>query len=400
MSFMARFICRVGTASGEVLQKEISANSEAEAISKLKSSGYHIFEVRKKFSIFRGIKKIPEKHFLVFNQEFLALIKAGIPIFNGLSLLIKRVEHRKLKSILEDILESIKEGKSLAEAFKDFSDYFPPIYPGILFAGEKSGDLAGVLTNYLNYQKIMFSTKKKVKSAFVYPAFLVLVAALAIGIIVYVVLPRFSDFYQGFGAQLPLITRIVVGTSKWIVKNVVFEIMAVILGVAFLKYFLSTEKGKIFYESMLLRLPIVKDIWRKYVTSQFSRTLAILLEGGTPAVQALETLSYSNPSDILARKLEKSIAMVRDGKSLSDSLKETGFFDPITLDMIKIGEETGSITTMLKNSAEFEEEELSTALANITSLVAPVVLLLMGAIIAFILISMYLPLFEVSDIIS
>lgn len=397
---MARFVCRVGTASGEVIQKEISANSESEAISKLKASGYHIFEVKKKFSFFSGIKKIPEKQFLVFNQEFLALIKAGIPIFNGLSILIKRVENKKLKAILEEILESIKEGKSLAEAFKDFADYFPPIYPGILFAGEKSGDLAGVLSNYLNYQKIMFSTKKKVKSAFVYPAFLVLVAALAIGIIVYVVLPRFSDFYQGFGAQLPLITRIVVGTSKWIAKNVVFEIIAVLFSIGFFKYFFSTEKGKFLYEKMLLKLPIIKSIWRKYVTSQFSRTLAILLEGGTPAVQALETLSYSNPSGILSKKLEKSIKMVRDGKPLSEALKETGFFDPITLDMVKIGEETGSLTTMLKNSAEFEEEELSTALANITSLVAPFVLLLMGAIIAFILISMYLPLFEVSDIIS
>ncbi len=397
---MARYICRVGTASGEVLEKEVSANSENEAISKLKASGYHIFEVRKKFSLFGGAKKIPEKHFLVFNQEFLALVKAGIPIFNGLSLLIKRVENKKLKSILGEILESIKEGKSLAEAFKDFSDYFPPIYPGILFAGEKSGDLAGVLENYLNYQKMMFSTKKKVKSAFVYPAFLVLVAAFAIGIIVYVVLPRFSDFYQGFGAQLPLITRVVVSTSKWIANNVIFEIIALFLTIGFFQYFLSTGRGKIFYEKMLLRLPVIKHIWRKYVSSQFSRTLAILLSGGTPAVQALETLAYSNPSVILAKKLEKSIEMVRDGKSLSEALKITDFFDPITLDMIKIGEETGSLNTMLNSSAEFEEEELSTALANITSLVAPVVLLLMGVIIAFILISMYLPLFEVSDIIS
>ncbi len=397
---MARYICRVGTASGEVLQKEISANSENEAVSKLKSSGYHIFEVKRKFSIFGGSKKIPEKDFLIFNQEFLALIKAGIPIFNGLTLLIKRVENKTLKSILNEILESIKEGKSLAEAFKDFSDFFPPIYPGILFAGEKSGDLAQVLSNYLNYQKIMFSTKKKVKSAFVYPAFLVLVAALAIGIIVYVVLPRFSDFYQGFGAQLPLVTRIVVAVSKWIAKNVILEVVVIILIAAFLKYFLSTPRGKIFYEKSLLRLPIIKNIWKKYVTSQFSRTLSILLEGGTPAVQALETLAYSNPSVILSGKLEKSIKMVRDGKSISEALKETEFFDQITLDMMKIGEETGSLTLMLKNSAEFEEEELTGSLANITSLVAPFVLLLMGAIIAFILISMYLPLFEVSDIIS
>ncbi|BBB32466.1 type IV pilus assembly protein PilC [Thermotomaculum hydrothermale] len=397
---MARFICRVGTASGEVINREITANSESEAVSKLKSSGYHVFEVKKKFSLFKGAKKIPEKHFLIFNQEFLALIKAGIPIFNGLSILIKRVENKKLKSILGEILESIKEGKSLAEAFKDYSDYFPPIYPGILFAGEKSGDLAGVLANYLNYQKIMFSTKKKVKSAFVYPAFLVLVAALAIGIIVYVVLPRFSDFYQGFGAQLPLITRMVVATSKWIARNAVFELITVLLGIGFLKHFMSTDKGRVFYEKAMLKIPLIKNIWEKYVTTQFSRTLAILLEGGTPAVQALETLAYSNPSVILSKKLNKSIKMVKDGKPLSEALNSTEFFDPINLDMIKIGEETGSLTTMLKNSAEFEEEELSTLLANITSLVAPFVLLLMGAIIAFILISMYLPLFEVSDIIS
>jgi len=397
---VARFVCRVGTPSGSVLQKEINAASESEAISRLKASGFHVFEVKKKFSLFGKVKKIPEKHFLVFIQEFLALIKAGIPIYNGLSILIKRVENRKLKNVLSEIMEMIKEGKSLAEAFKEFSDYFPPIFPGILYAGEKSGDLAGVLGNYLNYQKVMFSTKKKVKSAFVYPIFLILVAAFAIGIIVYVVLPRFSDFYAGFGAQLPLITRVVVSVSKWIASHVFLEIFTVFGLIALLRYFFGTEKGRFFYEKMLLKLPVVKNIWKKYVTSQFSRTLAILLEGGTPAVNALETLAYSNPSKILSANLEKSIKMVRDGKSLSDALNETGFFDGVTLDMLKIGEETGSLPVMLKQSAEFEEEELNTALANITSLVAPVVLLLMGVIIAFILISMYLPLFEVSDIIS
>ena len=397
---MPRYSCRIGTASGEVITREILAASEQEAIARLKSSGYHVFEVKKKFSLFGSGRKIPEKHFIIFVQEFLALIKAGIPVFNGLAILVKRAENKKFKSILEEIIESIKEGKSLAEAFKDYSDYFPPIFPGILFAGEKSGDLAGVLSNYLNYQKIMFSTKKKVKSAFVYPAFLILVAALAIGIIVYVVLPRFADFYQGFGAQLPLITRIVVAVSKWIAKNIVFELIFVFALIAFLKYFLSTEKGRVFYERMLLKLPVIKNIWKKYITSQFSRTLSILLDGGTPAVQALETLSYSNPSVILSENLKQSIKMVRDGKPISDSLEITGFFDPVALDMIKIGEETGSLTSMLKSSAEFEEEELNSSLASLTSLVAPFVLLLMGVIIAFILISMYLPLFEVSDIIS
>ena len=397
---MPRYSCRIGTASGEVITREIVAANEHEAITRLKSSGYHVFEVKKKFSLFGRGKKIPEKHFIVFVQEFLALVKAGIPVFNGLSILLKRVENKRFKSILEEIIESIKEGKSLAEAFKDYSDYFPPIFPGILFAGEKSGDLAGVLSNYLNYQKIMFSTKKKVKSAFVYPAFLILVAALAIGIIVYVVLPRFADFYQGFGAQLPLITRIVVAVSKWIAKNIVLELILVFSFIAFVKYFFSTERGRVFYEKMLLKLPVIKNIWRKYITSQFSRTLSILLDGGTPAVQALETLSYSNPSVILSERLKQSIKMVRDGKPISDSLEITGFFDPVALDMMRIGEETGSLTSMLKSSAEFEEEELNSSLASLTSLVAPFVLLLMGVIIAFILISMYLPLFEVSDIIS
>ncbi len=397
---MARYVCRIGTSSGEVLEKEVTASSKHEAISKLKSSGYHVFDAKKKFTFWGKAKKIPEKQFLVFNQEFLALIKAGIPIFNGLNLLIKRIENRKFKSIIEEIIESIKEGKSLAEAFREFGDYFPSIYPGILFAGEKSGDLAGVLENYLNYQKLMYSTRKKVKSAFVYPAFLVFVAALAIGIIVYVVLPRFADFYQGFGAQLPFVTRLVVAISKWIAQNIVLEVVVFLISIASLKYFLGTEKGRIAYERFLLRVPLIKDIWRKYVSSQFSRTLSILLDGGTPAVQALETLSFSSPSKILSMNLEKSIKMVRDGKQLSESLKHSKFFDPISLDMMKIGEETGSLGTMLRNSAEFEEEELTSLLNNITSLVAPIVLLLMGAIIAFILISMYLPLFEVSDIIS
>ncbi len=397
---MARFVCKVGTSDGEIITKEISGNSQAEVVAKLKNSGFHIFEVKRKISVFGGVKKIPLKDFLVFNQEFLALIKAGIPIFNGLSLLTKRVKNKKLKEILEEIIESIKEGKSLAEAFKEFGDYFPPIYPGILFAGEKSGDLAGVLANYLKYEEIMFSTRKKVKSAFVYPLFLVLVAALAIGIIIYVVLPKFADFYKGFGADLPAITRFVVAASKWIAGNVVIEIAAVVVLIGLTRYFMGTDNGRIFFERLVLKTPLFKDVFRKYVTSQFSRTLAILLDGGTPAVQALEVLAYSNPSKLLAKQLETSIKMVRDGKSVSEALSETSFFDSITLNMLSIGEETGSLTSMLSSSADFEEQELTTLLNNITSLVAPAVLLLMGAIIAFVLIAMYLPLFEVSDIIS
>lgn len=397
---MDNFVCRVGTHSGEILQKELRASSKEEALNNLKSSGFHVFEIKKKIPFGFKNKKIPIKDFLVFNQEFQALLKAGIPIFNGLIMLQKRIKNENFKDILNSIIAHVKEGKSLSQAFLEFADKFPPLYPSILLAGEKSGQLDSVLNNYISYERLLFSTKKKVKSAFIYPAFLIFAATVSIGVIITFILPKFEDFYKGFNKELPTMTKTVQAISMFLSHNFIGIFIAIIVLLSLFSYGLKTDKGKFYLEKFIFQLPILNDIYRKYILSQFTRTLAIMLEGGIPVVDALETLSNTNISVIFAKELKKSVHMVKTGKNISNSLQESKIIDEMTIDMVKIGEESGSLPLMLRNSADYHDDDLNSKLEGLVSIIAPVVLFIMGGIIAFILIAMYLPLFEVSDIVS
>ncbi|PJB80639.1 MAG: hypothetical protein CO090_04090 [Acidobacteria bacterium CG_4_9_14_3_um_filter_49_7] len=397
---MAVFVCRVGNPDGEVLDKEIQAVSLKEAESKLQDSGYHVFSIHKKMGLSFKRRKIPMKHFLVFNQEFLALVRSGIPIFNGLALLTKRVKNPVFQGILQDILRMVKEGHSLSDAFLAHRDRFPAVYPSVLAAGERSGSLESVLESYIEHEHLLFSTGKKMRAAFIYPAFLVFVAALSIGVIINFVLPSFADFYKGFDKQLPAMTRAVVAISLFIKRNIVIEIGAILALILGIQWGLRTETGKRWLERGILKLPLLRNIWREYVLSQFCRTFAILLEGGIPALDALDTLSYTNPSVHFSLEIQGASEVVSSGGKVSTAFEKSVIVDDLTLDMIRIGEESGSVSGMLKSAADYHDEDLSNLLGGVVSLVAPVVLLAMGVLIAALLIAMYLPLFDITDIMS
>ena len=397
---MAVFVCRVGNPEGEVLDKEIQATTLKEAETNLKASGYHVFSIHKKIGLsFKG-RKVPMKHFLVFNQEFLALIRAGIPVFNGLTLLAKRVKNPIFKRILQDILRMVKEGHSLSDAFLTHRDRFPAVYPSVLAARERSGSLESVLGSYIEHEHLLFTTRKKLRSAFIYPAFLVLVAALSIGVIINFVLPSFADFYKGFDKELPALTRVVVSISLFIKRHILMEIGSILALILGIQWALRTETGKRWLEKAILTLPLLQNIWREYVLSQFCRTFAILLEGGIPALDALETLAFTNPSVHFSLEIQIAAEMVSSGGKISAAFEKSVIVDDLTLDMIRIGEESGSVSDMLKSAADYHDEDLSNLLGGVVSLVAPVVLLAMGVLIAALLIAMYLPLFDVTDIMS
>ncbi len=397
---MAIFVCRVGNPTGEVLDKEVQASSVAEAENLLKESGYHIFSIRKKIGISLKGRKVPMKHFLVFNQEFLALVRAGIPIYNGLTLLSKRIKNPVFQEILQDILRLVKEGHSLSDAFLAHRDRFPAVYPSVLAAGERSGSLESVLESYIEHEHLLFTTRKKLRSAFIYPAFLVLVAVLSIGVIINFVLPSFADFYKGFDRQLPAMTRVVVSASLFIKNHLVLEIVIILSVILGSQWALRTETGKRLMERIILKIPLLQTIWREYVLSQFCRTFAILLEGGIPALDALETLAYTNPSVHFSSEIRGASEVVSSGGNISRAFENSVIVDELTLDMIRIGEESGSVSGMLKSAADYHDEDLSNLLGGVVSLVAPAVLLAMGVLIAALLIAMYLPLFDITDIMS
>jgi len=385
---------------GEVLDKEIQATTLKEAENKLKDSGYHVFSIRKKTGLSLKRRKVPMKHFLVFNQEFLALVRAGIPIFNGLTLLSKRIKNPVFQKILQDVLRMVKEGHSLSDAFLAHRDRFPAVYPSVLAAGERSGALEDVLESYIQHEHLLFTTKKKLKSAFIYPAFLVLVAALSIGVIINFVLPSFADFYKGFDKELPAMTRVVVSFSLFIKHHILLEIGVILVLILSAQWVLRTETGKRWLEKGILKIPLIHNIWQEYVLSQFCRTFAILLEGGIPALDALGTLSFTNPSVHFSLEIQTASEVVSSGGKISRAFEESVIVDELTLDMIRIGEESGSVSAMLKSAADYHDEDLSNLLEGVVSLVAPVVLLAMGVLIAALLIAMYLPLFDITDIMS
>lgn len=397
---MAVYTCRVGNEDGEILDKEIHASTQRDVELKLKASGYHIFSIRKQMGLSFKRTRVPVKDFLVFNQEFLALIRAGIPIFNGLLLLTKRIKNKMFRNLLQDVVRMVKEGQPLSSAFLSLGDRFPAVYPSVLAAGERSGALESVLEHYIKHERLLFTTRKKLKSAFIYPLFLILVAAISIGIIINVVLPSFADFYKGFDRQLPAMTRMVVSVSLWIKQYFVVEIGLVVALIVGTRWAMRTDWGKRVLENVLLSLPLFRDIWQRYVLSQFCRTFAILLEGGIPALDALETMSITNPSVSFSGEIRKASEVVSSGGNISAAFENSRLIDELTLDMIRIGEESGSVSSMLTNAADYLDEDMNNLLGGVVSLVAPVVLLLMGVLIAGLLIAMYLPLFDITDIMS
>lgn len=396
---MPAYICRVGHPDGTVTQKEIQAANQQEAERNLRDAGLHVFNIRQQTGFQLRKRQVPAKHFVVFNQELLALIKAGIPIFNGLKLLEKRIRHDKFRAYIGEVVNLVKEGQPLSQAFLSMGDRFPAFYPSVLLAGERSGNLEDVLESYIRHERLLLSTRKRLRSAFIYPAFLVLVAMVSIGIIINYVLPSFADFYKGFDKELPVITQWVVAVSGAMRKYIWLELGAILGIVLGIRWMLRTDGGRKLLERVLIRVPLLREVWRRYVLSQFCRTLSILLDGGLPVMDSLNTMAVTNPSLLFAADIRTASTRVSQGGNLSGAFSDS-MMDDLTLDMIRIGEEAGSVPDMLKSAAEYQDEDLNNLLSGVVSLVAPAVLFLMGGVIAMLLIAMYLPLFEVTDIMS
>ena len=391
---MAEFVIKLADERGHVTEQVQTAATAEELRARFAHAGYHVFSIRAR-SGFAGLKrgKVKLEPFLIFNQQFLTLIKAGLPILGSLEMLAKNQKNAHFSGQLNDVTNRVKTGESLSSAFEAQSG-FPVMYTTTLLAGERSGNLQEVLERYVSFQRISLTFRKKMVASLIYPAVLLtLVSGLMFFMFAFVV-PEFAVLYDQMGSKLPAMTVELLTFGKWLNHNLLW-IFLVLIGTAFGLYrFSITDRGKDFIDGFRVRMPIFGKIWLKYQVALFARTLSTLLTGGLPLVPSLETAARSISSRRVSRAVLTSIGTVREGKSLAEALTNTGIFPDLAAEMINVGEQTGALPQMLNSVAEFFEEDVATALTAALPLIEPAILIIMGAVVLFILISLYLPIFS------
>ncbi|HWH58099.1 MAG TPA: type II secretion system F family protein [Terriglobales bacterium] len=396
---MAEFLVKVADERGNLTQQVESGYSEAEVRERFTSQGFLVYWVKPKSILSGGAvrgKRVRPSTFLIFNQQFLTLLKAGLPILGSLDLLIKRQKDNYFRSLLQNVRERVKGGELLSEAFSA-QNVFPKIYTTTLMAGEKSGNMEEVLTRYISFQRLTLTFKKKLLVSLVYPTLLVSVVLIMFVFLVTYVVPQFAKLYQDLNAQLPSITVIMLSIGTHAQQYA--PVGVVVLGLLLFLFWRwkATDKGKAWIDKMLLGIPMVGDILIKHQVATFSRMLSTLLLGGMPLVPCLETAGASMSSTKVVNGIRNASVRVREGQSLAYSLEQQKIFPELSVEMIEVGESTGALPAMLTSVAEFYEEDVQTALGAAMALIEPAILIVMAVFVGGILISLYLPIFSLGS---
>ena len=393
---MAEFVIKLADERGRVQEQVQTAATAEELRNRFVHAGYHVFSVRARGTMGRGRRKVKLEPFLIFNSQFLTLIRAGLPILGSLQMLGKIQKNAAFAGQLEDVATRVKTGEALSAAFEAQSG-FPLMYTTTLLAGERSGNLPEVLDRYVSFQKVALTLRKKLIGSLIYPTVLLtLVCALLIFMFT-VVVPQFALLYDQLGNKLPALTLPCSPSARGC--GTTFSGWRWLWPLSYSPSIASslTERGKDFADSVRIRLPILGKIWLKYQVALFARMLSTLLTGGLPLVPSLETASRSISSRRVSRAVQTSVGTVREGKSLAESLAKTGIFPDLATEMITVGEQTGALPQMLNSMSEFFEEDVATALAAALALIEPAILIVMGVVVVFILISLYLPIFSLGQ---
>ncbi len=397
------FRCRLGTAAGQVIEGVYVAPTEAHLRRELEDKGLHVLALAPRggvqgFSL--GRRRIRRDEFLIFNQELATLLKAGMPLVQSLDILRQRLTNPVFKAVLDDVYEKVRGGTALSDAFTAHADLFPGVYTASLVAGERSGSLDTVLRRFVTYSKVIDTVRKKTFSAMLYPAILTALAVVLVGIIVVQVVPAFAGFYDSFDQELPLITRIIVGISDVVRANLLVLIAVLVGGAVFFATWVKRPGQRARFDRLLLRVPVIGAIAHKFATSQIARTLAALVGGGIPLVNALDTASTSTGNRYLGEELRVVAERVREGRGFAATLLERRVMPDVAIKMIEVGESTGALQEMLTSLADFYDEDVETEVARFVTLVEPVMLVFMGIVIAGVVLALYMPIFQLSNVVG
>ena len=393
---MAEFVIKLADERGRVQEQVQTASTAEELRARFTHAGYHVFSIKARGGLSVSRRKVKLEPFLIFNQQFLTLIRAGLPILSSLQMLGKTQRNAHFAAQLDDVATRVKTGEALSAAFEAQSGV-PLMYTTTLLAGERSGNLQEVLERYVSFQRISLTFRKKLVSSLIYPCVLI---TLVMGLMMFmftVVIPQFATLYDQMGNRLPAITADLLGFGKWLQSSIVYLVIALAALLIAIWRFSITDRGRDTVDGLRIKLPVLGKIWLKYQVALFARTLSTLLTGGLPLVPSLETAARSISSRRVSKSVTKSIDTVREGKSLADSLNATGVFPTMATEMIGVGEQTGALPAMLNSAAEFYEEDVATALTAALALIEPAILIVMGIVVVFILISLYLPIFSMGQ---
>lgn len=400
---MAEFICRLGTPSGEVVTRVVEASGAVDARTRLESEGFKVFKVATSdeglssvFSISGGKKgRVKQGDFLLFNQQFSALLRAGIPVLQSIGLLKTRTASANLRIVLSDVEEKIRSGVPLSDAF-EAQGIFPKIYTASILAGEKSGALDDVLARFVTYLKRSVGISRKLRGALAYPAFLLLASTLMIAFLTFYIVPRMSDLFRGLSANrpLPTITLVVLSISTTIAHNIWWLGPLIIIVGLSLFFWLRTANGRLILHKVLLRIPVGGQLIRNMATAQLTRSMSTLLSGGITVPDSWDIASQAITNLELRRRSQGVLPLIREGRGFTDSLEQAKWIPELGLDMVGIGEKSGSLREMLDEVASFYDSEAEVRLEQLTTLLEPLILVFMAGIVVVILLAIYLPIIQ------
>lgn len=394
---MSVFSYKGKTLAGTAVSGELKAKSRTELERLLRSNKILVSSITKKPSeislrIGTGIRKIDISR---FTRQFATMIGAGLPMVQCLEILSQQTEVAELRKVITDIKETVQGGTTLSEALSKHRKVFDDLYINMVDAGEVGGALDTILNRLASYKEKADALTRKVKGALVYPAVISVVAVGVVIIMLSVIVPVFVKMFAGLNAELPVPTKIVIGISN-IIRGyfLVFVVLLVLLIVGY-KYFSRTPKGRLFFDRIRLRIPLIGDLIRKSAISRFSRTLGTLITSGVPILDALDITARTSGNQVIHDAIKKSVLSIAEGETITQPLKDSGVFPPMVIQMIGVGEKTGGLDEMLTKIGDFYDEEVDAAVSSLTSIIEPVIIVFMGVVIGGILIAMYLPMFEI-----
>jgi type IV pilus assembly protein PilC len=390
---MPKFIYKALREDGSSTSDQVMAGDIEECRRDLESRGYLVVSIEKKSSLLHGGSG-SAKEFLLFNQEFTALIKAGLPILQSLEILWKRTEKSSFRIILENVIHDIKGGAALSDAMAKHPTYFSSLYTATVRAGEKSGALVDVLRRFITYQKKMLAIRRKLITALAYPAFLVIALIVVLLLFFLYIIPNFTQMYSDQSGSLPFLTTLLIAFTTGLTEYFPFVIIGIAAAAIGMYFWQKTPAGRSFLDNLKLKIPLVKTLMIQYILAQITRTLATVLRGGIPLVQAVDVTAGVINNKIIAMRLAEARGLVTEGVSLANAFEQTRLAPDMTVRMIEVGESSGDLPQMLEDVAEFYDQEVEDRLTVLTTMIEPVLMVFMGMVIAVIVVALYLPIFE------
>ncbi len=400
---MPYYLCRLAGEDGRIESRTVLAPSAEDCRKGFEAEGVLVLSLRRDWNTLGGQslrfgRKIKDRDIVLFNQEFVALIKAGYPILKSLESLTARVKNTHLREILIKVSGEVKRGKSLSEAFQPYEKVFSPVYTASLMAGEKGGNLPAALGRYIQYIKIIVQTRARIRSAMTYPTILIAFSGILLGILINFVIPRFADFYKSFEGRMPRITQIVMAVSVGLSRRWYVSLALLVVAAALYARLRRRPDFRYRLDRAKLRVPFGRTIWLESGVSLFSRTLGLLLEAGISLLGAIDIAIQSVPNIWIVRKLAGVPGRIKNGESLSDALTAAEAFPPLALDMVRIGESSANLPGMLADMADFYDERVRGKIDTLVTLVEPVVIIIIGMVAAVMLLSVYIPIFNMIQI--